>query len=134
MLLAFGTGDLLPVFLARYRRLNAFFSGPLQETIACFSGPTSLKFSARSAILELMGAENERGYLVNNGAQVALSISFHNCGQNATQARNIFRQGLAPLICKPGIPFSPCVCSGTLYFAYMKKFILVTGSLQNQEG
>ena len=37
----------------------AYFSGPLQETIACFSGPSSLTFSAKSVILELKGGENE---------------------------------------------------------------------------
>ena len=44
---------------AYYRRLIAYFSGPLQETIACFSGPSSLTFSAKSANLELKGGENK---------------------------------------------------------------------------
>ena len=35
------------------------FFGPLQETIAWFFGPSSLTFSAKSAILELKGVENE---------------------------------------------------------------------------
>ena len=59
LLLAFATGDLLPVPLAKYRSLIACSFGPLQETIACFSGPSSLTFSAKSAILELNGGENE---------------------------------------------------------------------------
>ena len=53
------TGDSLPISLARYRRLIASFFGPLQETIACFFGPSSLTSSAKSAILELKGGENK---------------------------------------------------------------------------
>ena len=53
LLLGFATGDLLPVSLARYRRLIACFFGPLQETIASFYGPYRLTFSAKSSILEL---------------------------------------------------------------------------------
>ena len=53
------TGDSLPVFLARYRRLIACFSGPLQETIAYFFGPSSLTFSAKSPMLGVKGGENE---------------------------------------------------------------------------
>ena len=49
----------MPVFLARYRRLIACFSGPLQETIAFYFGPSSLTFSAKLAILELKGGENK---------------------------------------------------------------------------
>ena len=55
------TGESLPVFLARYRRLIAYISGPLQETIAYFSGPSSLTSSAKSSILELKVGENKRG-------------------------------------------------------------------------
>ena len=44
-----------------YRRLIARFSGPLQETIACFSGPSNLTFLAKSAIFHFKakGVENE---------------------------------------------------------------------------
>ena len=59
------TGDSLLISLALYRRLIACFfggliagvSGPLQETVSCFSGPSSLTFSAESVILELKGSE-----------------------------------------------------------------------------
>ena len=40
------TGDSLPVSLIRYRRLIAYFSDTLQETIACFSDPFTLTISA----------------------------------------------------------------------------------------
>ena len=49
----------MPVFLAHYRRLIACFSGPLQEIIAYFFGPSSLAFSAKLPILELKGNESE---------------------------------------------------------------------------
>ena len=49
----------MPVFLARYRRLVACFSGPLHETIACFFGPSSLTISAKSPILGVKGGKNE---------------------------------------------------------------------------
>ena len=41
LLLAFATGDSLPVFLARYRRLIAYFFGPLQETHCLFLWPAT---------------------------------------------------------------------------------------------
>ena len=44
---------------ARYGKLIACFFGLLQETNACISGPSSLTFSAKSAILELEGGENK---------------------------------------------------------------------------
>ena len=46
-------------FVARYRRLIACFFGLLQDTLAYFSGPSSLTYSAKSAILKLKGGENK---------------------------------------------------------------------------
>ena len=53
------TGDLLSVSLAHYRRLMACFFDQLQETVAFYSGPSSLTFSAQSPILGVKEGENE---------------------------------------------------------------------------
>ena len=47
------TGDSLPVSWIRYRKLIAYFSDPLQETIACFLDPFTPTISALSAISKL---------------------------------------------------------------------------------
>ena len=43
----------MPVARIRYRRLIAYFSDPLQKTIACFWDPFTLTILASSAILKL---------------------------------------------------------------------------------
>ena len=48
----------MPVSQSRYRKLIAYFSDPLQETIACFSDPFTLISSALSDILKLKVALN----------------------------------------------------------------------------
>ena len=53
------TADLLPISLARCRRLVACFSCHLQERIACFSSPSSLTFSAKFPTSQLKGDENK---------------------------------------------------------------------------
>ena len=59
------TGDSLPVSWIRYRRLIAYFSDPLQETIACCWDPFTLTISGKSAILKL-----KEGDSVDNGTAV----------------------------------------------------------------
>ena len=54
-----GYRRLLPVSQICYRRLIAYFSNPLQETIASFLDPFTLTISAQLAILKLKEGINE---------------------------------------------------------------------------